>query len=155
MSDFILQQAHIPELDEVCDLAHEIYDSLPKETDSNHIVIRSVYGRQAIDFAKEIGGITSLRLWWVGNHFGNPFSHEARLVAKNKDLTFVPTTKDAVLHYIHWCLTSDHHRAKWLREQCISKVHAGKPIHYYKELGEPSHANALDYLINDFDWSLT
>jgi hypothetical protein len=28
----------------------------------------------------------------------------------------------------------------------------GKPIVYYKELGEPSHANALDYLINEYDW---
>ena len=29
----------------------------------------------------------------------------------------------------------------------------GKPILYYKELGEPSHATALDYLINKYDWN--
>ena len=28
----------------------------------------------------------------------------------------------------------------------------GKPILYYKELGEPSHATALDYLINKYNW---
>ena len=29
----------------------------------------------------------------------------------------------------------------------------GKVIQYYAELNEPSHATALDYLINKYDWS--
>jgi hypothetical protein len=31
----------------------------------------------------------------------------------------------------------------------------GKKIVYYQELGQPSHATALDYLINKYDWSKT
>lgn len=44
-------------------------------------------------------------------------------------------------------------RAEWIREELKSGEHKGKPILYYKELGEPSHATALDYLINKHDWN--
>lgn len=44
-------------------------------------------------------------------------------------------------------------RAEWVREQLKSGILKGKPIVYYKELGEPSHATALDYLINKYDWN--
>ena len=43
-------------------------------------------------------------------------------------------------------------RSEWIREQLKSGKHKGKPILYYKELGEPSHATALDYLINKYNW---
>lgn len=43
-------------------------------------------------------------------------------------------------------------RSQWIREQLKSGKHKGKVILYYKELGEPSHATALDYLINKYDW---
>ena len=39
----------------------------------------------------------------------------------------------------------------WIRSVLDSKVLGGKPLVYYSELGEPSHANALDYLINNWD----
>ena len=39
----------------------------------------------------------------------------------------------------------------WIRSVLDSKVLVGKPLVYYAELGEPSHANALDYLINNWD----
>jgi len=42
---------------------------------------------------------------------------------------------------------------KWIRKQLESGKLKGKPILYYKELGEPSHATALDYLINKYDWN--
>jgi hypothetical protein len=42
-------------------------------------------------------------------------------------------------------------RAVWIRSVLDSKVLVGKPLVYYSELGEPSHANALDYLINNWD----
>ncbi len=38
-------------------------------------------------------------------------------------------------------------------EQLQSGELKGKTIFYYKELGEPSHATALDYLINKYNWS--
>lgn len=44
-------------------------------------------------------------------------------------------------------------RAQWIREQLKSGKLKDKPIVYYKELGEPSHATALDYLINKYDWN--
>jgi len=43
--------------------------------------------------------------------------------------------------------------AIWIREQLKSGILKGKPILYYKELGEPSHATALDYLINKYNWN--
>jgi hypothetical protein len=42
-------------------------------------------------------------------------------------------------------------RREWIREQLKSGKLKGKPILYYKELKEPSHATALDYLINKYD----
>jgi hypothetical protein len=44
-------------------------------------------------------------------------------------------------------------RKKWIIEQLKSGKLKGKPIFYYKDLGEPSHATALDYLINKYNWS--
>lgn len=43
-------------------------------------------------------------------------------------------------------------RRDWILEQLKSGELKGKPIFYYKELGEPSHATALDYLINKYNW---
>ena len=43
-------------------------------------------------------------------------------------------------------------RKKWITEHIKSKKLLNKPILYYKELGEPSHATALDYLINKYNW---
>ena len=40
-------------------------------------------------------------------------------------------------------------RRDWIRKQLKSGELKDKPIFYYKELGEPSHATALDYLINN------
>ncbi len=39
-------------------------------------------------------------------------------------------------------------RLSWIRSVLRSGVLKGKPIVYHKELNQPSHANALDYLIN-------
>lgn len=46
-------------------------------------------------------------------------------------------------------------RSEWIREELKSEKHKGKTILYYKELGEPSHATALDYLINKYNWNTT
>ena len=41
-------------------------------------------------------------------------------------------------------------RREWIREQLKSGELKNKPVLYYKELGEPSHATALDYIINKY-----
>jgi len=46
-------------------------------------------------------------------------------------------------------------RRDWIRKQLKSGELKDKPIFYYKELGEPSHATALDYLINKYNWNNT
>ncbi|MGV2431818.1 UNVERIFIED_CONTAM: hypothetical protein QOZ17_28980, partial [Pseudomonas aeruginosa] len=58
--------------------------------------------------------------------------------------------------YIDWVLAEttvyNPEQHAWIREQLKSGNLKGKQIVYYKELGEPSHATALDYLINKYDW---
>ena len=39
----------------------------------------------------------------------------------------------------------------WIRSVLDSNVLVGTPLVYSSVLGEPSHANALDYLINNWD----
>lgn len=54
--------------------------------------------------------------------------------------------------YANSVLYDMYERKKWILAQLKSGNLKGKPIVYYKELGEPSHATALDYLINKYDW---
>ena len=61
------------------------------------------------------------------------------------------TNAKLVIMFIHYVLRSMDSRAVWIRSVLDSKVLVGKPLVYYSELGEPSHANALDYLINNWD----
>ncbi len=73
-------------------------------------------------------------------HFGNPFTAHLSI-------------KDCVLAYIDW-LTSDKYatiepeRRQWIKEQLYSGKLKDKSILYHKEFGEPTHATALDFLIN-------
>jgi hypothetical protein len=55
--------------------------------------------------------------------------------------------------YANSVLYDMYERKKWILAQLKSGNLKGKPIVYYKELGEPSHATALDYLINKYDWN--
>lgn len=133
-------------------LAHtqDIYNNLPEKTISGNIIVESVYGQNGVNRAKEIGGIFSLRTT-EKYHFGNPFSSDKRLV-KRDGLVQTNSIKESVERYIEWVMNSSDERAVWIRETLKSGKLKGKPIIYYKELGEPSHANALDYLINQYDW---
>jgi hypothetical protein len=85
------------------------------------------------------------------NAIGNPFSHAGYSLYKSN------TVKDAVKDFISW-LTGEKHTDKLqdYRQAIINKIPELKnnPIYYYKDLGEPSHATALDYLINKYDWSI-
>ena len=83
------------------------------------------------------------------NAIGNPWSHAGYSLYKSN------TVKDAVKDFTSW-LTGEKHTDKLqdYRQAIINKIPELKnnPIYYYKELGEPSHATALDYLINKYDW---
>ena len=94
--------------------------------------------------------IVSTRIKNSNEHFGNPFSHDPE--GKAHGLIKTETVKEAVERYIDWVINSKEDRPEWIREQLKSGELKGKPVLYYKELGEPSHATALDYLINKYDW---
>lgn len=134
------------------DEASKIYSKLgtKTKTKTDNIIIESVYGQNGVKRAREINGVFSLRT--DGKyHFGNPFSSDEHLV-KRDGLTLTNSTKESVERYIDWVINSSDERAVWIRDTLKSGKLKGKPIIYYKELGEPSHANALDYLINQYDW---
>ena len=84
------------------------------------------------------------------NAIGNPWSHAGYSLYKSN------TVKDAVKDFTSW-LTGEKHTDKLqdYRQAIINKIPELKnsPIYYYKELGQPSHATALDYLINKYDWN--
>lgn len=73
---------------------------------------------------------------------------------KTRQLIKTETIKEAVEKYTDWVINSKDERAEWIRKQLKSGKLKGKPILYYKELGEPSHATALDYLINKYNWNV-
>ena len=84
------------------------------------------------------------------NAIGNPWSHAGYSLYKSN------TVKDAVKDFTSW-LTGEKHTDKLqdYRQAIINKIPEFKnsSIYYYKELGQPSHATALDYLINKYDWN--
>ena len=131
----------------------EIYSELGNKTVSENVVIKSVYQQEGVQYAKSIGGIFSLRVNNSDKHFGNPFTNDQRLVDRD-NLIKTNSTKESVEKYINWIINSNDSRAEWIREQLKSNKLKGKPIIYYKELGEPSHATALDYLINKYNWTI-
>lgn len=130
----------------------QVYSLLGNKTESSKVIIKSLYQKEGVDFAKKHNAVFSLRVNGTDKHFGNPFSPDSKLV-KEGNLIKVKTTKEAVIKYIDWVLNSTEPRAQWIRDVLKSGELKGKQIIYYKELGEPSHATAIDYLINKYDWS--
>ena len=100
-------------------------------------------------YKNQISQIISTRIPNTNEHFGNPFSHDP--AGKTQGLIKTETVKEAVEKYIDWVINSQDKRAQWIREQLKSNKLKNKPIIYYKELNEPSHATALDYLINNYN----
>ena len=84
------------------------------------------------------------------NAIGNPWSHAGYSLYKSN------TVKDAVKDFTSW-LTGEKHTDKLqdYRQAIINKIPELKnsSIYYYKEVGQPTHSTALDYLINKYDWS--
>ena len=137
----------------VIERSSPIYSQLPTKTQSGNVVIKPIYQKAGVDYAKSIDGVFSLRVNELNKHFGNPFSSDKKLVEKDR-LIQTNSTKESVERYIDWVLNSQEERAQWIREVLKSGVLKNKPIVYYKELGEPSHANALDYLINKYEFKV-
>ena len=142
-------------------ISKKIYSMLPNKTESGNIQIKSIYQQEGVNYAKSIGGIFSLRVDSSKYHFGNQFSSNVdengklrsqewknKQLEKYPDLIFVDTVQEAVESYLNWVINSQDERAAWIRDTIKSGILQNKPIVYYKELGQPSHANALDYLIN-------
>ena len=124
--------------------ANDIYDKLPEGNHLNgNVVVKST----------EKGSLFSLRKKVGNKHFGNPFSSVKSLV-KRDNLTLTESTKESVVKYIDWVLNSQDERAVWIRSELSSGKYKDKPIIYYNaKLNEPSHANALDYLVNTHTWN--
>jgi len=115
--------------------------------------------------------IISTRIANTNEHFGNPFSHDP--AGKTQGLIKTDTIKKAVENYIDWIIYGNEafapynnqvddlkldldkleERRLWILQQLKDGRFKDTTILYYKELGEPSHATALDYLINKYDWN--
>lgn len=132
--------------------AKNIYTKLGKKTanSSDKVVIKKDTA-EVYASAKAGEGINSLRQKGTNHHYGNPFT-SIKYLANKDGLTLTGSTKESVIRYIDWVLNSDEERAKWIRDTLKSGSLKDKPILYYKELNEPSHATALSYLANKYDW---
>lgn len=132
-------------------VGEQIYSLLGSKTvnEGSRIQIKSVYGRAGVEYAKSIDGVFSLRVQDMENHLGNPYSSIDELVKKD-NLIKVDSTRDAVIAFICYVLFSQDDRAVKIRSWLDKGVLKGKPIIYYKELNEPSHATALEWLIDNY-----
>ena len=127
-----------------------IYSELGNKTKSENVVIKSWGELKDATKAITSEGIIATRIKNTNEHFGNPFSHDP--AGKTQGLIKTETIKEAVEKFTDWVINSKDERANWIREQLKSGELKGKSILYYKELREPSHATALDYLINKYNW---
>ena len=123
-----------------------------KTASGNVIVKNGVAAAKAYVAADTANRVYTLRTSGA-YHFGNPFSSERKYPGV---VQMVKTTAEAVQAYRDWLTTTKYDndpafgprekaRKQWILQQ-LPKL-KGKELVYYKELGEPSHANALDELI--------
>lgn len=147
-----------------------VYSMLGSKTRSANVVIKPWNELKNATRVITPEGIVSTRVRDNDTaHFGNPFTHDKKLIDKGAKLILTSSTRESVQRYIKWILTGEvgeyvfdptmpdpadlDMRREWILEELQSGEHKGKPILYYTELGQPSHATALDYLINEYDWS--
>lgn len=140
------------------------------------IAYKMVNGKKKLNYddmlayAKANNGIYSMRrLKWDAqkkemvdtiNHFGNPFGIASRDTAGKYGIAKVfDTTRGAVKAYLDW-LTTDKYdaefpelkaRKRWIWEAIRNGELKGRTVFYYQEKNQSTHANALDYLINEVD----
>jgi alkylated DNA repair dioxygenase AlkB len=90
-----------------------------------------------------------------GNTVGNPFDFANETGTREEQ--GVKSTK----RFIHWMITGDNmgvsEATEEYRQAIINDIKSGKitnsPILYYQEKNYATHATALDYLINTYNWS--
>lgn len=132
-------------------MAESVYNKLGNKTvnPGSRIVIHKAYGRDGVRYSKSINGVFTLRVKDMRYHLGNPYTSHLD-IAKRENLMLTENTKDAVIAYMCWVMFTFTERAvqirKWLSDGSLKY----KPIVYYKELGQPSHATALEYLIDNW-----
>lgn len=130
--------------------ASEIYSKLGNKTVSEGIDIVKVYQKEGAKLAQETGRVFSMIVTGSKTHFGNQFSSR-KDVADKFNLELTNSTKESVEKYIDWVISSSDKRAEWIRSVLDSGKLKGRNVIYYKELGEPSHATALKYLIENWN----
>lgn len=121
------------------EVGERIYEEVCKS--NSKVVVKPWYGRDGVAKAKAIGAVFTLRVPGMRYHLGNPYGRKAPIKVWN--------IRRAVICYICWCLFSQEERAVKIREWLASGVLKGKTLIYYTNLGEPSHATALEWLINN------
>jgi len=132
----------------------EIYSKLGDKTQSENVIIDDVAGRKPVTGSSIVAYRTRdndfLKALIEDNAIGNPWSHAGYSLYKSN------TVKDAVKDFTSW-LTGEKHTDKLqdYRQAIINKIPEFKnsSIYYYKEVGQPTHSTALDYLINKYDWN--
>lgn len=129
-----------------------VYNKLGDKTvnEGSRIIIQSIYGKNGIKFAKSIGGIFTLRVPEIKFHLGNPYSSQSNLV-KRDNLIKTKNIKESVIAFICWVLFSNEQRACKIRDWLRDGLLKNKPLIYYKELGQPSHTTALEWLIDNYN----
>ena len=137
----------------------QIYSQLGSKTQSENIVFSNIktnegkYNRNAnIKEAENNNRIYSMETS-SDLSFSNPWAHFNRTGTIKTN-----TTVEAVKNYIDWLTTDKFNNVKperkeWILNQLKLGELKNKPIQYYAELNEASHATALDYLINQYNWS--
>lgn len=126
------------------------YNKLGDKTKSEHVSIApwSKLKDLTAPFTNK-GNIVTTRLKGeTKENFGNTFTSDKKISDRNEGLELVESTKEAVKSYIKSILISNDPHYTWIREQIQSGKLKGKRIIYYTELNQPSHATALDWLIN-------
>lgn len=148
--------------------AEQVYSQLGDSTQSENVILPEDLGLKfdgshksnmwtvlSPGFKKQYpNGIVAYRGKVDSSAIGNPFSVTTR-------------GEDTVKQFIEWIITGNNfgvetilmggknYKLSDLRNEYINiiKKAKGEKILYYKELGRPSHATALDYLINKYDWN--
>lgn len=90
----------------------------------------------------------------TGVTIGNPFDWQVE--TGTRDEKGIKSTK----RFIHWMITGDNMGVKEATEEyrqaIINDIKNGKlknrPVIYYQEKGYATHATAIDYLVNKYDW---
>jgi predicted NAD-dependent protein-ADP-ribosyltransferase YbiA (DUF1768 family) len=123
--------------------AEEIYSKLGNKTVSENVkIVDKPYLYS--DEQKKGKAIVAYKSTKMPTSFENPFHTSGK------------TTKENVIDFIDFFLNSNETQAVWMRNKATSGEFKGKPIYYgntqaTKE-NQPSHATAIDYLINKYDW---